>query len=165
MAVADAFIGVGGFGRVIGVKLELSAPGNVAAKPVPFEGREIMGCGRGGGERRVLLGCEKATVLVTLEHHDAIRQDIRCSHSLAEPGRNRAEILADHCAMLATTLQCHKTQQILQRIVYIGALGRLHSVRDPVEPVQRHNMVNSQNPGMAHIGAHAVDKRAKSLIA
>ena len=39
MTIPDAFIGVGGFGRVIGVKLKLSAPGNVAAKPVPFEGR------------------------------------------------------------------------------------------------------------------------------
>ncbi len=162
VAVAGALGRLRDHGIVIGIKPQLPAPGDVAAEPKPFERGEVVGRHRRRGERRIISRRDKPAVAAPLERHDAIGQHICRPHRFTEPRRHGAEILADHGAGLPPAFESDEPQQVVERIVDVAAFGRRHAFRDPIEAVQRHDMVDAQDTGVAHVGAQAGDKGLRS---
>ncbi len=75
---------------------------------------------------------------------------------------HRAEILADDSTLLATALEGNEPKKIAEGIAYIGSLGCRNPDRDPIEPIERHDVIYAQDSGVAHIGADRRNKRRET---
>ena len=117
-----------------------------------------MGGRRGCGENRVVSRQRKAAVRPALECQDSAGQQVGRSHPLAKTFGHRAEILADHGTLLATALEGDEPEKIAEGIRHIRSLGCFHPGRNPVEPIERHDVIYAQHSGVAHIGADRCNK-------
>ena len=73
--------------------------------------------------------------------------------------RYGSQILADHHTAMTLTLQRQNRQQIVYRILHIGAVIGRFTVRDPPQTQHRHHVIDAQRPAVLHVGAQQFDKR------
>lgn len=73
--------------------------------------------------------------------------------------RHRTEILADHHAAMALAFQRQHRQQIVHRIFDVGAAIGGFAIRDPPQPQQRHDVIDTQRATAGHVGAQKINER------
>ena len=71
-----------------------------------------------------------------------------------------AQVLADDEAAAANALERGDAREIGERVVEIGACRGRRALRDHVEPLERHDMVDAQRAGVPHVGAQQLDEAA-----
>src|SRR6266481_4770308 len=64
--------------------------------------------------------------------------------------------------LLAAALEGNEPQKIAEGVGHICSLDCLHPDRDPIEPVERHDVIYAQDSGMPHIGADRRNKRRET---
>ena len=98
----------------------------IAPLPPAAQGRQIVAADHGQSQGRVgFRRHELAGLDVLLEEQHAVGEDIRRRHALAEALRHRAEVLADDEAAVPLAFEGENSDQIVERILDIGAFRRV----------------------------------------
>ena len=78
-------------------------------------------------------------------------------------GGDRPQVLADDGHAMAVRLQAQQGVELVVGVGDVGAVGGLHTARDPEQPVQPHDVVDAQQAGVCHQRAQAGDLVAVAL--
>ena len=131
----------------------------VVPGPVAAQGRQVVGAhGRQRG-LRVVRRRPEAAVGVVFEHQWPVAQHAGSGQRRAQGVRHRAQVLADHQALVALAFQCQDAQQVAERIGHVGAIGGAGSGGHPPQAHQAHDVVDAQRAAVAHGGAQGLDER------
>jgi hypothetical protein len=106
------------------VQRQLRGQLDVLAQPEAAQRRQVVRADHGQRLGLPLRGPAEAAVLVALEQQRLVRQQVALAHGLAHARRDVAQVLADHHALVALALQREHRQQVLQRVLDVGAALR-----------------------------------------
>src|SRR3954465_14446864 len=63
------------------------------------------------------------------------------------------------------TFQGEDADQVIHEIGNVSALRGRTTLRNPIEMLKSHDMIDSESAGMTHIGADEIDEAGVSLVA
>ncbi|MNH05630.1 hypothetical protein D3C79_649730 [compost metagenome] len=127
----------------------------------------------GGQGRHRLLGIvrrrdEAAVPLGALEEEHLVGVDTVLFEGDVYAFRHGTEIFTDQQALVAVGLEGKYPQQVVDRIVDVGALGGGRSGRNPPQPQQGHHVIDAQRAAGTHVGAeqihHGLIGRLEQLV-
>ncbi|OPZ05521.1 MAG: hypothetical protein BWZ08_02470 [candidate division BRC1 bacterium ADurb.BinA292] len=84
------------------------------------------------------------------ELHDIHSRQPAPRHRAAHDLGHGAQILAHQTRAMTMRLQTENRKQFLRRIVHVGAGRGGGPLRNPVESMQPHHMIDAEHPGLAH---------------
>ncbi len=136
----------------------------VGAGPPALQRRQVVGSD--GGQRVVRVrGGRLEAAAVALEVQQPVRQQREARQQRPGGVGHRAQVLADHHAAVALALQRDDGQQLLGRVVHVGAIGGGGAGRHAEDAREAHHVVDAQRARAAHAGAQAVDEEAVAALA
>ena len=86
-------------------------------------------------------------------------------HRLAYLRRHRPKVFANYRNTVVIRLQTQHCVQLFGGVVHVDALFCTHPVRDPIETVQAHDVVDPEHGGHRHVVTQGVDEGTVSLLA
>ena len=145
-----------------GIQIQAAAQFDVAALPVAVQRRQIVRRGRCQSMPREFVGPAKSSRDLLEEQHLVV-VETELGHRPAHLLRHHAKIFAHDQAGAARTLKTQRGQQLMQRIVDIGA-GRCGAARrNPPQTAKGHHMIEPQRAVIAHVVADQLDESMQRL--
>jgi len=93
-----------------------------------------------------------------LEQQHTVGEDPDARERRTDLVGHGAEVLTDHHAAVALALERDDAEQVVERIVHVGAVAGLSSAGHPEQPREPHDVVDAKRPGVAHVGAQRGDE-------
>jgi len=144
---------------VAGEEHQAGADIEIDAAPEAGKRRQVVGAGGDKRLARHVGGETKLAVRVAFEHQWMVGQHAGFEQTLAETVRHGAQVFADHQALMVQAFTGDQAEQVVKRVMHIGAFGGRRVGRHPEQPHQTHHMVDAQRAGVLHVGTQDVDER------
>lgn len=128
---------------------------HVFAEPEAPQRRQVVRADHGQRLRVPLRGRLERAVLRALEQQRPVRKQRFLGHRLAHARRHVAQVLADHHALVPVAFQCEDREHLLERIAHVGAVA----FGGPEKAHERHDVIEPERAGMAHVRAQGFDPR------
>ncbi|MNC24394.1 hypothetical protein D3C75_724480 [compost metagenome] len=144
-------------------QLQALAPVDVAVFQPAGQRRQVVGAGGGQGVVRPVENRLEMAGLGLLEGQHAHAQHGLGRQLLAQAVRHGAQVFAEDDCLMAHRLQRQQAQQVVQRVVEVGAFAGLGPLRDQPQPAQAHDMVDAQAAGVGEVGPQHFDEGAVAV--
>ncbi len=116
-------------------------------------------------ERDLVLGRRLGLRLAHRELGEIHAGDAVAGERFVDLRGDGPEVLTDHLARVAVGLEGQDREELLDRVADVGALIEGVPVRNPVEAGQRHDVVETEDPGEARLVGDACGQVAMPLEA
>ncbi len=137
-------------------------PVDVTAMPPAIERRQVMSAGgREGVVRPVENRFEVRVVLFKQQHAHA--EDRAGDEFFPQTIGHRPEVFAQYDRLMAMGFKAEQAQQVVHRVIQVGAVGGRRAIGDHPQPLQAHDVINAQAAGVGEIGPEHFDEGAKAV--
>ena len=139
-------------------KTELLAGCYIFLGPKTRQRREIVRSRTRNGIAWILFWCAKPTIMISLEHKYAGRECAFGRKPLAKAFRHGTQIFADDHAAIALRFKRDDSKHGVEIVVNICAATLWVAARYAEQPLETHNMVDTQGTRVLHIRTHEFDE-------
>ncbi len=102
-------------------------------------------------------------VVLLFEQQHAHAEDRAGTEFFPQAVGHRAEVFTEDDGLVSRGLQGQQAQQVVHRVVEVGAVARWRTKGNHPESLQTHHMVDAQAAGVGEVGPQHFDKGAEAM--